>query len=117
MCIRDSSCFAALVSLISYWFYKFVIEDDDVCLVDYKPAEEADNFLLPRWSLCFQNPFLEKKLNEISPDINATIYLKYLRGEIFDHRFRDIDYENVTLNLSEYYVKDSVVWKNGTFFR
>ena len=108
------SCFASLIFMTSYWFYKFVIEDEDLCLVDYKAVENADEFPLPTVSMCFENPFLDKKLKEIGPDINTTTYLKYLRGEIFDGRFSDIDYDSVTLNLSEYHIKDIVYWKNGS---
>ena len=77
--------------------------------------EKVDEILLPTVSMCFINPFLDKKLKTISPDFNGTTYLQFLRGEIFDDKFNDIDYDIVTFNLSEYYVSDRVVWKNGTY--
>ena len=36
-----TACFAALVSLISYWFYKFVIEDDETASVNGKIGFES----------------------------------------------------------------------------
>jgi len=108
-------CFAALVFMTSYWAYKFVIEDEDLCLVDYVALEKADEFPLPTVSMCFRNPFIDEKLKTISPDFNGTTYLQYLKGEIFDDKFNDIDYNNVTFNLSEYLVSDRVYWKNGTY--
>ena len=108
-------CFAALVFMTSYWFYKFVIEDEDLCLVDYVAVEKPDEFSLPTVSICFTNPFLDKQLKAMSPDFNSTTYFQFLHGEIFDDKFNDIDYDIVTFNLSEYYVSDRVVWKNGTY--
>ena len=78
------SCLVALVSMTIYWFYKFIIEDEDLCLVDYKAVEKVDELPLPMVSMCFRNPFLDEKLKEISPDINGTTYLNYLKGDIFD---------------------------------
>ena len=109
------SCLVALVSMTIYWFYKFIIEDEDLCLVDYKAIETATDFQLPTVSMCFQNPFIDKKLEEIDPSINSTIYLQYLQGEVFDEKFKDIDYESVSFNLSEYHVKDAIYWRNGSY--
>ena len=63
------SCLASLILLSVYWIYKFVIEDEDLCLVDYKTVEKTDTFPLPMVSVCFGNPFLHNKLEEISPNI------------------------------------------------
>lgn len=108
------SCFAALVSMTSYWFYKFVIEDEDLCLVDYIAVERANELSLPMVSMCFRNPFVDKKLKAISPDVNSTNYLQYLQGDIFDDKFNEIDYNTVTFNLSEYYYSEVVYWRNGS---
>ena len=51
-----------MISMTSYWFYKFIIEDEDLCLVDYIAVEKAEEFLLPTVSMCFRNPFLDTKL-------------------------------------------------------
>merc|ERR1712020_826354 len=59
------SCCVALTFMTSYWFYKFVIEDEDLCLVDYIEIKKADEFALPTVSVCFRNPFLDKKLKAI----------------------------------------------------
>ena len=108
-------CFTTLAVITSYWFYKFVIEDEDLCLVDYKTVEKAGKFPFPTVSMCFENPFVAKKLKEASPGINTTTYLQFLRGEIFDSKFNDIDYDRVTLNPSEYYLYSIIWWRNGTY--
>ena len=93
-----------------------MIEDKDLCLVDYKKVERGDEFLLPMVSICVENPFLDNKLKEISPEMNSSVYLRYLQGEVFDDKFGAIDYNNVTMSLSDYYVGGCVYWKNGSNF-
>jgi hypothetical protein len=64
--------------------------------------------------MCFYHPFIEDELRRIDQTINVTSYLEYLTGDIFDDKFKNIDYENVTLNLKQYVALTSVTWRNGT---
>ena len=42
--------------------------------------------------------------------------MKYLQGEVFDEKFNDVDYNNVSIDLSEYYLNDTIAWRgNGSF--
>ena len=81
-----------------------MIEDRNVGVVDYEQLKKAD-VELPVASVCFTDPFLITKLREINPEFNKTSYLNYLKGESTDDRFQDVDYENVTLNLNDYFLK------------
>ena len=107
-------CYFVATLMVSYWVYRFWIEDADVITIDYKGFETIDDAELPVLSICFENPFLDKKLKEINADINQTSYLSYLKGDIFDEKFNDISYENVTLNLSDFLLGTDIVWKNGS---
>ena len=100
--------------MVGYWMYKFVVEDEDVCLVDYKQVEETKDAEVPMVSLCFENPFWDEKLNEILPGLNYTSYVKYLKGEAFDNTLHSINYEEVSFNLSNYLLKTTFRWSNGS---
>ena len=86
--------------MIGYWFYKFVFEDGDVSLIDYKSLKNGRDVALPVTSTCFKNPFMEENLEQIIHGLNSTTYLQYLGGEYFDERFGNIDYNNVTHDLN-----------------
>ena len=74
-------CYAAAWLLSCYWLYKFVVEDEDLCNVDYKTLESAkDDATIPMLSVCFRNPFIEKNLKGTQPDLNYTHYLNYITG-------------------------------------
>ena len=106
-------CFIVLFAMITYWFYKFS-NDEDVCLVDYKPIKETRDVQYPEVSLCFQAPLLEEKLKTLESGLNSSSYELYLRGKLFDHKMKRINYEDVSINITEYYIQTAVVWKNGT---
>lgn len=106
-------CSLVVISMISFWMVKY-FKDEDLCLVDYKSIQDFEDESLPALSICFYNPFIESKLRQIDQTINGTSYLEYLRGNIFDEKFKRIDYENVTLNLKQYVALITVGWKNGT---
>lgn len=108
------SCVCATVFMVSYWFYKYRIEDKELCLVNYETPRKSQDSALPVVSLCLRNPFEDQRLKEISPDLNSSIYLQYLRGDVFDSRFKDIEYNNVTFNLSSYLKSEWVFWKNSS---
>lgn len=63
-------------------------------------------------SLCFRDPFLQHKLQDIDESLNITTYLRYLKGEIFEDVYNRIDYNNVTLNLDDYFSYMTVVLRN-----
>ena len=109
-------CYIGAGSLSCYWLYKFLVEDEDLCLVDYTTLEMStdDSVSLPMLSLCFKNPFIEKRLKEIDTNLNSTHYLNYLTGKKQDERLKNIDFRNVTIDLENHYLKSFVIWKNGS---
>ena len=97
-------CIVTVTFMVGYWFHKYQIEDRDIGVVDYKSFEEANEVEFPIPYICFADPFIKKKLTEIDPDINETTYIEYLKGERFDPSFQNVDYQNVTLNLNDYFL-------------
>ena len=100
-------CIVCASSMIGYWLYKFEIEDRDVGVVDYVKIDESSDIPLPVVSLCIENPFLEARLLEYIPNLNAYDYPKFLRGlpprwAISNVNLTRIEYSNVTLNLDDY---------------
>ena len=100
---------------MSYWMYKYKMEDRDVGVVDYELMENIDADL-PLLSMCFINPFLNKKLQSIDPKFNTTVYLKYLMGEYYDYQMTEIEYDNVILNLDDYFLFAQMKLRNDSTF-
>ena len=109
-------CLVATIGFISFWCYEFYL-DEDLTVVEYKRFDNSKSTMLPTASVCFDNPIVDKKLKQIHPDLNSSIYLKFLRGLVYSESLRNIDYENVTLQWSDYLDTNSMVltWKNGSW--
>ena len=108
------ACFVAAVTMVCYWMYEFAINDEDLSLVEYKTFHETD-VMLPEVSLCIENPFIQKRLEDINTTISISTYLEFLKGDIFDEQMKDIDYDNVTFSLSDYLLDSTIGWNNGSF--
>ena len=106
-------CVFIVTWMIGFWFYKFIIEDRDIGIVDYISIEDDDDFDLPMPYMCFETPVLINKMNSIDPSPYNSEYLRYLKGEIFDKRFKDFDYDDVTLKLENYFLRADIVLFNG----
>ena len=59
-------CNVGVILMISYWLYKFVVEDRDVGVVDYELMEKAKDVEYPIPAICFQDPFIRDKLQAIN---------------------------------------------------
>ena len=97
--------------MVIYWLYKYKVEDRDLGIVEYVSWKETENLEFPVASLCFQNPF--KK----STQINETAYLQYLKGDIAGNGLENIEYHNVTLDISDYFIISLETWFNESNFR
>ena len=106
-------CLIATAGMIVYWIAKY-LKDEDISVVEYKLVENMDRVFQPEFTICFENPFIEEKLNHINPNISGQKYLQYLKGEIpGDAIYRGIDYDNVTVQLFEYLHLLSSIGKFG----
>ena len=106
-------CWIATIILVSYWIYVYTL-DEDLCIVDYKKYFESDSDEFPVLSICLKNPISEEKLRLQNPEITVQSYIDFLHGEVFDEELAKINYDNVTIDVSNYV--DGSLWefKNGT---
>ena len=108
-----SSCLITVIIMIGYWMVKYE-NDEDICLVDYQPIRKVDNIDYPEVSICFEPPFLDETLQKIDPNINSSSYIEYLKGNKEIEKYKHIEYNNVSINLDDYFQTIVVTWKNNT---
>ena len=106
-------CSLAVILMVGYWMYKYY-QDEDLCLVDYKPIQDVEEESLPVLSLCFYNPFEEDKLKQLDPKFNASYYVEHLKGSVFEEKFKHARHENLEFDLTKYRTAFRVAWRNGT---
>ena len=73
-------CVLAAISICVYWVYKYRL-DEDLSVITYQKFYERENDVYPTVSLCFNNPFMAKRLAESG--VNESAYLSFLTGEYF----------------------------------
>ena len=89
-------CVVATMSMILYWMTVFW-KNEDVSRIEIQMFENLEDIEPPELIMCFLHPFIEDRLKDYSFNLNATYYLKYLKGEIPDNGiYSDINFENVT---------------------
>ena len=99
--------------MVGYWFYKFAVEDRDIGVVDYTSFEESKDIPFPVVTFCFENVLMPKRM----PDTySKTRYIQYLKGELYEANYDKINYKNVTIDLSKYFLRGEVQWNNGSSY-
>lgn len=119
MSIFTITCTIFVTCMMSYWFYKYGVEDRDIGVVDYAQLSDAENIEFPIASLCFRNPFIKKVLLEMTDGIygnsnRLTDFRQYLKGELHNNTYKAIDYQNSTLDLADYYLYLKEEWYNSS---
>ena len=107
-------CWVVFSLMVFYWFYKFKIEDRDIGVLDLISLEEAIDVEFPMPTICLIYPFINGKFKDFNSEINATVYLDYLKGNVVGDSLQTIDYENVTINLDDYFLYATEKWINDT---
>ena len=106
-------CWICTISSTFYWIYLFSLNEDSTVL-QYKKYYHGESDKYPMLSLCFESPFNNSKLEQMSPKVNATSYVEFLDGNYFSTDILQYDYQNIIFNISEYVVNYYSQWKNET---
>ena len=85
--------------------------DRDVGVVDMVSLEEAKNVEFPLLALRLIDPFVEKRFGFNKTESK---YLDYLKGKGNSNLAERNDYENITLNLGNYFLYAKEIWKNDS---
>ena len=101
--LYDCLCVCAFIGTAIWCVYTFSL-DNDTCLVDYKLYNENPDYGYPSISILIINPFLDEKLRTYGDGINAVTYSKFLGGQHWDERMLDINYDDVTMDLKDYFI-------------
>ena len=107
------ACIAATIVTTCWCVYIFY-QDNDVCLVDFKQYNEEKEYIYPSFSLIFVNPFIEGRLNNYGDGINTSTYSQFLEGKYWDERMFNISYDDVTINMDDYFLGYDIMLANLT---
>ena len=104
-------CGLAAISICVYWIYKYRL-DEDLSVITYREFYEREDDVHPTISLCLRNPFLSERLAEYG--VNKSSYSSFLKGNYFSTQMLGINYENVTIDISDYIKGHSNIFRNGS---
>ena len=79
MSCYEALCVVCVIFMVGYWFYKFGVDDRDIGTVDYKFFKDFPEIKYPVASLCFESPFMPKKMAEL--DLDVASYESFLKGD------------------------------------
>lgn len=110
------ACYVTAAGMTVYWLYKY-LKDEDLVQMDFKPMDMFPEGQYPMISICFWNPVVESKLKQKNYSLTVQRYLEALKGDRFYPGIEDIDFDDVTLNLKDFYLGSHVKFRNGTQVR
>ena len=94
-------CLLATICLSLYSIHRY-LKNEDTTTVKISTFLASKDAIYPSFTLCIEPPFLDEKFDIYRNDgINATMYRRFLRGEFWHERFLKVDYDYVTVSLSE----------------
>ena len=108
-------CFIATAGFSIQCLYKY-LENEDVSKTTFKKFHERSDSRYPVTTLCFKNPFIEKKLRYYGENVDIASYLSFLNGNFWSDRMLSIDYDNVTVSLHDNLIGIAMQLQHGTFY-
>ena len=95
-------CLCATIGLSVYSMSRYC-KNEDVTLVQISQYHSSADKIYPTISICISPPFLIKEFESHKDNmINISSYKEFLRGNYWDDRMLDIDYDNFTVSFEEY---------------
>ena len=94
------ACVISTIALQTYCLFHY-LKDEDVSAVHFTKFHSSVDAIYPSFSLCIIHPFIESKFDQYENDINMASYIRFLQGKFWDEKFLEVDYDNVSVSLSD----------------
>ena len=109
-------CGLAALCMVGFWTLKFH-KNEDVSAIKYISYDSQKEIIYPELSICITSPFIYENLFLTSNGNVTTLqYNSYLIGDSpSSDKYRQIEFNKVTLNLLEYVDKIYLIMRDGSF--
>ena len=94
-------CTIATIGFICFCLYKYSL-NDDISQVTFQEFHKKKDNIYPSLTICASSIFYEENLKSYGEGINISTYTDFMNGQNWDDRMIKVDYDNVTLNFSNY---------------
>ena len=111
--IFNLACFTTAFGMTFWWLYRYSL-DEDIVQINLKPIDFQDG-QYPMLSYCVADPFIESKLKKYDETLTASKYKDILLGSTSYKGMTNIDYDDVTLNFTNFYLGEVIRFRNGSF--
>ena len=106
------ACFSIAFAMTLVWFCTYLKNEDSV-RVDLKPFDFVEG-RYPMASFCLIDPFIDSKLKTFNETVTGEIYKDFLLGKSYSKEMKDINFDDVTLNLADFYLGSNIKFRNST---
>ena len=111
----NTACFATAFGMTFYWLYRFSRNDDSV-QIDVKPLNFQEG-QYPILSFCLFDPFIESKIKKYNETLTVAEYKMMLLGLSSYKGIENIDIDDVTIDLADFYLGSDIYLRNGSFIQ
>ena len=98
-----SLCFAATFGLMLYCLLKY-LENKDISIVDYKTFKSEVDYIYPAVTLCFDAGIIDNFTTAQDFEVLKEDYISFLNGDHWDDNFLNIDYDEITTKIEDYFL-------------
>ena len=107
------ACFSAAIGMTIWWCYKFS-KDESLSEIEYKTFDSSEDVETPMLSLCFLLPVDSLKLRSYNDSFSPNQYQGVLMGNRVVDGMENVDFNYVTLDLTDHVFKHRMHFRNGT---
>ena len=103
------ACITTAFGMTVLWVFRYSLDEDSV-KIDLKQFHTLEG-QYPMISVCLVNPFIESRIKEYNETLSANKYREILIGDRYYDQTKKISFDNVTLNLADFYIRDDICFQ------
>ena len=96
-------CAIAAIDFVIWGVYIYSL-DEDLTRIEVKSFNADEGSIYPSVSLVFYSPCVLERFEKYGNGITPTMYKRFLQGDLWNESLMDINYSDVTINISDYFL-------------
>ena len=106
-------CFIITLIAVGDWLQRYSL-DEDTSVIESRSYFDNKEDVFPVLSMCFEQHFDDDIFNKFGENITGSNYRKYLLGDYSHADMKNIDYNSVSTNITEFILMYWIEFFNGT---